>query len=470
MRSVLGYLEEGVDSGVNGNGSDATFSKNNFPEPALDIPRLADAFCSEIKAHHMAGPFSPNHIENAKINSLLSVKKPDGSRRQVGNLSAPKGSSFNDGIDPESLKEWRVHQTTSKQISDMIARSGHGSWLSCCDMVSAYKTLPVCKKQRRLQCFRFLGKDFVDLRMIFGDKKACMFFDKFHCCIIEYLVLPKCPIPRQWVGRTIDDVPIVAPQNARDNIDKFVKGYKGQLSQLGIKYAPEDIERRKAFSPHTSGEMLGIWFDSVSMTWKLPDRKIVELINNIINAIKEGSRVSLNDIEIIFGKLNHIAQVCSPVKLLLGEILQFLQKVISGAPDEAQFRYDKRFLIPDPMKHDLRTFLAIIWNTICHPLPIIEDNSPLSVGALHVYTDYSGQLITSPSLGVYVPAVASEAPLVCSLAYPRAFLLKQDEAGHKVFSKSTTLEALGFLVPLILDPTRFLGKLVLVLTDNAAAV
>ena len=39
-----------------------------------------------------------------------------------------------------------------------------------------------------------------------------------------------------------------------------------------------------------------------------------------------------------------------------------------------------------------------------------------------------------------------------------------------MFSKSTASEALGFLVPLILDPTRFLGKLVLVLTDNAAAV
>ena len=233
MKSVLGYLKDGVDSGVEAPGNLATLSKNSFPDPPIDIPRLADAFCSEIKAKHMAGPFPPNSIKDAKINSLLSVKKPDGSRWQVGNLSAPKGSSFNDGINPESLKEWKVLQTTSKNIAEMIARSGRNALLSCCDMVSAYKALPVCRKQRRLQCFRFLGKDFVDLRMVFGDRKACMFFDKFHYCIIEYFVLPKNPIPRNWVGRTIDDVPIVAPQNAKVMIEGFTRCYKSQLNNLG---------------------------------------------------------------------------------------------------------------------------------------------------------------------------------------------------------------------------------------------
>ena len=110
----------------------------------------------------MAGPFSPGFIVDAKVNSLISVKKPDGSRRQVGNLSAPIGSSFNDGISESSLEKWKVFQTTSKEFLGMLARAGPGAVMACCDMVAAYKALPVKPSQRKLQVFKFLGKDFLD--------------------------------------------------------------------------------------------------------------------------------------------------------------------------------------------------------------------------------------------------------------------------------------------------------------------
>ena len=66
--------------------------------------------------------------------------------------------------------------------------------------------------------------------------------------------------------------------------------------------------------------------------------------------------------------------------------------------------------------------------------------------------------------------VGSETALVCSLAFPRKFMQAEDTLGHKAFSKSTALEALGFLAPLLVDPVRYLGKKVVVVTDNAAAV
>ena len=72
----------------------------------------------------MAGPFPIGYIKNAKVNGFISVVKSDGSRRQVGNLSAPEGRSFNNGIDPGVLKEWKVTQTTSRDIADKILRAG----------------------------------------------------------------------------------------------------------------------------------------------------------------------------------------------------------------------------------------------------------------------------------------------------------------------------------------------------------
>ena len=123
------------------------------------------------------------------------------------------------------------------------------------------------------------------------------------------------------------------------------------------------------------------------------------------------------------------------------------------------------------MHQDLKTCLAIIKDTAQYPLPVKEYLSTVEVGCTLVFTDYSGHLLASPSLGIYSPSQSSEdKALVCSLAYPRYFLQAEDESGHKAFSKSTALEALGFLVPLLKDPARFISTHTLVVTDNAAAV
>ena len=277
MDNVSKDLRDGCDSMVGSPGNRKTISRNCFQHPQIDIPRILDAVATEVKSGRMAGPFPVGYIKDAKVNGFLSIIKPGGARRQVGNLAAPKGASFNDGISKESLQEWQVVMTTSQQTSDMIANSGKGSILSCSDMVAAYKCLPVKKEQRRLQVFRLLGREFIDLRLIFGDKRACLLYDRFHHCIITMLVLPEAPIPCSWLGRTIDDVTTVAPKEGRHLTERFVDTYRRTLDSLNIGAAEEDINRNKAFDSSTSGEILGIWFDTDQMTWELPKRKLSPL-------------------------------------------------------------------------------------------------------------------------------------------------------------------------------------------------
>ena len=71
-------------------------SNNVFSDPAIDIPRIADALATEVKSGHMAGPLPMGSIKDAKVNGFMSVVKPGDARRQVGNLSSPKGASFNE--------------------------------------------------------------------------------------------------------------------------------------------------------------------------------------------------------------------------------------------------------------------------------------------------------------------------------------------------------------------------------------
>ena len=111
MRTVLNDLTCGCNSGVGPPGDQPSVSPNLFQNPAIDLPRIIDAITTEVKQQHMSGPFKIGSVKSAKVNGFISVVKDSGARRQVGNLSAPAGLSFNDGISKNTLKEWKVVQT-----------------------------------------------------------------------------------------------------------------------------------------------------------------------------------------------------------------------------------------------------------------------------------------------------------------------------------------------------------------------
>ena len=327
LNKVWKDLTDGCDSMVESPGDLPTHTQNHFEDPGIDIPRILDALATEVKNGRMTGPFPIGFIPNAKVNGFLSIVKPGGARRQVGNLAAPKGVSFNDVISKQSLQEGKVVQTMAKQISIMIANSGTGAILSCSDMVAAYKCLPVKKEQWRIQVFHLLGKEFVDLRLIFGDKRACMLYDRFHHCIIKSFVLPKAPIPFSWLGRTIDDVTTVAPRGGSNLTRNFVASYRKVLAELNIGAAEEDPNKSKAFDGSTSGEVLGTWFDTNTMTWEYPKRKLISLLD-LLQSTLHSNKMTLNEVETIHGKLVHLTQLAPPLKLYMGEMVQQLREFL----------------------------------------------------------------------------------------------------------------------------------------------
>ena len=73
MEEVFRDLVEGCDSQVGPPGDSKTLFPNSFEDPSVDIPRIADALSSEVKSGHMAGPFLPGHVKDAKVNGFLSI-------------------------------------------------------------------------------------------------------------------------------------------------------------------------------------------------------------------------------------------------------------------------------------------------------------------------------------------------------------------------------------------------------------
>ena len=115
--------------------------------------------------------------------------------------------------------------------------------------------------------------------------------------------------------------------------------------------------------------------------------------------------------------------------------------------------------------------VAILSDTKENPLPILRSEAKPGIWAIQAFTDISAHIMGNPSLGVYVPSHgAGGVALVASLAFPRQFLISEDNCGKKVFGKTMALEALGLLVMLSLDPMRFIGKEVKFYIDNVGTV
>ena len=470
MGLVLNQLKFGTDSKVGHPGNQITHTPNYFSEPTIDLPRIADSLASEVKAKHMAGPLKQADHPDVKINGLMAVPKPSGDRRQIGNLSSPPGKSFNDGVPKEALLEWPVYQTSARAFSDMVAKAGWFSIMSKSDMVAAYKTLPVCMSQRSLQFFSFLGALFMDLRMVFGDRLACMYFDRLHFCIIHFMVRDRVPMPARAVGRAVDDVPSVVPAGAGHLGAAFTTEYRKQLALLNIQAAKNDPLCIKAFEGSQAGEVLGIFFDTASMSWYLPAQKTSKLLLLLRQAQEPGAHFSLSDVEALHGRLVHFSQLARPALLFADELINFLKALLKEheASNHKQ-RSKVSAKIPLDLKYDCSILYSIVSDSFRRPLPILRSPSTPPINSILVFPDASGDWMSNASLGIFVPQHGPFQPLVASLRIPYYFLAKKDSSGHSATHKSTTLESLSFLATLCLEPWRWLGADMNYQVDNLAA-
>ena len=415
------------------------------------IPRLMDALASFTKAGHMAGPILDVDSTAYKVNSLMAVKKSGGDVRVVGNLKHPPGKSFNEEIQKDKLTYWPVKMLTAAKFAKMVMLAGRNSFIACSDLKDAYKMIPVCKEQRKLQAYKFCDALFIELKLIFGDKLACSFFDRFHLAILKAFVFPMSSFPTIAQGKTVDNIPSVMPQVAKPALVKFVTSYRTVLSHLNIKAANDDCM--------TEGEVLGVRFNTISFTWSLPKEKL----HNLVTSLREiaGDRYSLRELESIFGKLNNIAQLCPALKTFTSEATFTMREHINQISDEhcniKDFIRDTHIFHPSPgVSQDLLMVAAVMADTHDNPLHIRDPDPPAPLCSVPIFPDASGHIAgpTSPSLGIFFPHHDLNHAAAYSLPFSTNFLLHSNGSGL-VADTTSALEALGILVPLVINPHRW---------------
>ena len=457
---ALDFLSNGAPSNqVKRLGS--SFTKNS-PGTLKHGAAVSDNIATWVKQGFAAGPFEAPPLPDFRVNPLLAVVQP-GKIRPVLNVSMPVNNSYNSNIDQLDLE--KVKMTSAREFGSALMACGHNAVMSKYDLVSAYKQVPCKIEDLRLQGFMWNGKFFTETRLIFGASNSVCNFDTIGETI-KAIAVANSEIPNFLVMRQIDDVPIVAPANTTWCQD-FSLRYKSLCKSCEIELAPNCKMNEKAFENQVRGKVLGILFDSTDLSWSIPEDKCEKTLKSI-REVFDSSEVSLIRMQKLMGRLNHLTQMCSFMQLFMSPLNESFKNIPSDADPNT-------VLTVSPQgKKDLLVWAGFLLSELKWlPIPRPPTGPPLYRREL--YTDAAGlpemsQLHKGPGCGGVALYETGEIAFAFQHVWSKDFLLAVDTKGIKYGDKSTTLEAIGLLMPMILNPSFFRNQHVVVRIDNLGVV
>lgn len=422
---------------------------------------ITDNIATWIKSGFAAGPFDQPPTRLFRVNSILATKQKE-KVRTVLNVSLPENRSLNDNIDETKME--KVIMTSARNFGYTMCEAGKNSWFAKTDMRDAYKNVPIPTNELRLQGFSWLGKFFVETRQIFGAKSAVSNFDVVGQTILD-VTIEKTGIPKRWVHRQLDDVPVVAPKNT-NWCQEFEKSYKEVCETCNIKLAPNCKNFDKAFSCSQYGKVLGIWFDSKNLRWSLPEEKAAKTKTRIAILYKNGT-ATLNQMQKLMGSINDVCLMCPFLKVFkkpLNKMLGFLQR----NPEKTAF-------LSSQAKKDLRSIFSFLnekdpWMPIPnrpYPPPMTKVVFTSDAAGCNKKTD-NNEKVGCASIGLSPTGKIIHAE---QLFWDMNILKdNKDSKGKTLGSKTTTLEMLGMLLPFLSIPNKLKNKHIVLQVDNISCL
>ena len=153
------------------------FQKTRNLKSALDnLPVLQQKIQIEIDAGRVVGPFQEPPFPKCQVSPLGLVPKKSGDFRIIQHLSAPEGSSVNDGIPKEFCS---VQYQNIDHAVALVKRFGRNCLLSKCDIEQAFKVIPISPVDFELQTFCIENLYYYDKTLTQGLSYSCALFETF---------------------------------------------------------------------------------------------------------------------------------------------------------------------------------------------------------------------------------------------------------------------------------------------------
>ena len=313
---VVGRFRLGADIGFRGTCHGRAAENNQSA-----IRRRAGvtlAIAAEVSAGTTRGPFHRPPLPGLVINPLSARDRTGGGARLILDLSAPRGSSVNDGIDAD---QFRMSYTTIDEAVRLIfALGGRGALLSKVDIRAAFKLIPVRPDQRRLLGFRWNGQYFYQTAISFGSRSSPRIFNDFADCL-EALFQKRAG--RAVVRKYLDDFWFVCPGHAPEDATRAYEGMHQICAEIGVPLAAE-----KCAAPATTMTLLGLQLDTDKLTIALPGGKL-QALQSTLRHLLNRNKCRKRDLQSLVGKLVHAAR-CVPAGRAFSRRLTELANTAAG--------------------------------------------------------------------------------------------------------------------------------------------
>ena len=427
-------------------------TSSNAPSAYEHGSKVTDSIVDGIKKKIMIGPMEENEIpfESIKTSGIMVKLKPDNSARIILNMSQGFPYSVNEGIDNDNFE---VYMSSTVRWLRALHLAGQGCYITKMDWKAAYKNLRVQQSDVRLQFFKWLGKYFAELCLIFGSVSSVGLYDRLARLVL-HIALHYCSILRRQVARHLDDV---VAAGTFDETNEFYLKYQEVTSDIGVELA-EVTDPDKAFAPCQEGRVFGIEYNTVEFTWWLREDKLGYILRSLDNVI-ENNVQKVKHMKSLAGKIMDVKLMVPTGKYNVGQILKF-----AGGNNDSP---DVEIEVSNWCRAEAyfwRTMLPFCGRRVALPDP----DQGLPVCAVQVYTDSAGGSLSAVGAGMG------------AVIYPNWWTYakwgseinsgKRYRDGKKISNKMSALELIPPLAVLCSAAEHIRGQAVVIHVDNSGSV
>ncbi|OAV86974.1 hypothetical protein PTTG_10013, partial [Puccinia triticina 1-1 BBBD Race 1] len=366
FQDVLDGFRDGFDQGIPEHRLSKDlpyFTPPNHTSALMAKDKIEASIRKELEAGRMFGPFTYDQVQQRysffRTNPLGAVINGDGSLRPINDLSFPRGEtgipSVNSFVD---ASEFKTSWDDFNAVANFLKEQKEPVLLALFDWEKAYRQIPTAPAQWPYLMVRdFDDRLLLDTRITFGGVAGCGSFGRpadawKELMMAEFDVLN--------VFRWVDDNLFVKRPSSGTLMADIVK----RSDELGVK------TNKEKYSPFLEEQKyVGFVWNGTDKTVRLPEAKLTKRINQIRSFLEIGATFAYNDVEVIAGRLNHVAYILPQLRCYLCGLYRWLMNWVH--------RETARPLPPDA-EEDLHMWLTTLSNF--KPTRLIARQEPTEVG------------------------------------------------------------------------------------------
>ena len=299
-RSYVAFLVRGMQYGfrVGFDASSPLWPAPTNMQSAFAQGQVVDQMmAAEVAAGRLIAVPSPAGVHTNPIGLIQKPHKPN-KFRLIVDLSAPQGASVNDGIDPSLCS---LMYATVDQAAKLARQAGRGALMAKLDLSSGYRRVPVHAADQHLLGIERRGVVYCDKALPFGLRSA----PKLFTAVADGLAWAMACRGIQDFLHYLDDF-FFCSSPASTAAEEALRIAVPLCRLLSLPVAPDKVE-----GPSTSIIFLGILIDSLKQELRLPEAKLVQLLNSLRLWSRRRSATK-RELQSLIGQLNHAAAVVRP--------------------------------------------------------------------------------------------------------------------------------------------------------------